>query len=1020
MTRFYALALILLHWHISCNGASAVDGESLRREMFLDQYVESMKQKPEMFLGQMAWMVDVANSARGEVDSNAINTYRKLLTDKDLNATLAKYMEVAPEIGVGIGWSTKFKGIELSLEGKYDLKPLLFSVVRKLMGVTSPKEIEDRLKEISQQRPDDIRGLGYLAYISFNNTKELAPYSPLVQLAQVANPALPSPDAPPSKYLNENSNPIIRTWVQAQLSPLSAPERQRIMSDWGAFTKLLGGSLRPQISSSSPSIRAKLAAKNQLLFDNNNDRDKIVIDIAADVLAVILSGQTSNAISKSLDDQVQPPNAPQYEIIMKKHRQLQEVVNVALQLSQVIASPEDTRALLFASHMMDASFNVAAALSAYQAHTADILNTDPNAVAGMMTSGLHAGLAIAKAVSLFTSKDEKGTAEIYRALFTNQKQILLQLNRVAQEIQRLSTLNAELRTAMRIESRIQALQFQEILSRTDEASSLVLATRTEVMDALGKGAEQVAIQAHGQLVMKATNKIIANALAKSEPNIVNAVQEDFQKLDTYLKRSVASSPILPTRTIDLLLREKRTPESPWAYFHDAVAVARSAGDKHWASGRGMAPGEARFWAEGSSKKAEFDQSLANFKKSSNTKLIFAHPEAYFRGVMHLADVAVRFPRAFALPLDIGVIRRTGNESSEFLEVGVRGANLLQLAINFSQDTARRNWADLVSNVVESAIPAAIDSNGAAAWVPKYFVATNFQTMSTDFNCIVSDDCTEKSSLPVQDPIEFLTGLGVLSGRIGYVRGADSDWALTIGHQSSVCFKVREVVRWTRDTLSRYAGSLVNAEKSNAGYAVAQKKVCQSFLFNPTFAEYEKYKLDKQAFVWQKYFADDIARTFKGAKEDSTDPEPKTLRNESQASAARILLERHSSIRLVMKEHASKSNSETVLRALDETDRYAGALFIMTYSMKPSCQTFFAIWYIHPVLDLSIADQIVGSSARVARALEQEDFALANRLLGARSDSGTNAFFLDSSVCYQQPKSLFSAMEYLDTVRRMRP
>lgn len=1019
MMRFYALALILLHWHISCNGASAADGEYVRQEMFLDQYVASMKQKPEMFLGQMAWMVDVANSAGGDVDSNAVNSYRKLLTDKDLNATLAKIQEALPEIGTGVGWSPKFKGIDFSLEAKYDVKPLLFSVVRRLMGVTSPKEIEDRLKEISQQQPNDIRGLGYLAYISFKNTKELAPYSPLVQLAQVGTPGLPSPDDPPSKYLNETSNPYVRTWVQAQLSPLSAKERQRIMSDWGAFTKLLGGSLRPQISSASPNIGLKLAAKNQLLFDNNNDRNKIVSDIASDVLMAILSGQAPSAISKSLHDQAQPPNTPQYEIITKKHRQMQEVFNVALQLSEVIASPEDTRGVLFTSHMMDTSFNVAAAMAAYEAYTSDISNKDPSAAISMMTSGLHAGLAFAKAISMFTSKEEKGTVEIYKALFTNQRHILLQLNRVAQEIQRLSTLNAESRTAMRVESRIQALQFQELLSRTDEASSLVLMTRVEVMDALGKSAEQVAIQAHGQLVTKARSQIIMSALAKSEPSIVNAVQEDFQKLDTYLKRSVTSSPILPTRTIDLLLKEKRTPDSPWAYFDDAVAVTRSAGDKHWAS-MGMAPGEARFWAEGSSKKAEFNQSLAKFKKSSNTKLILAHPEAFFRGVMHLTDAAVRFPRAFTLPLDIGEIRRIGDESSNFLEAGVSGANLLQLAINFSQHSARRHWADLVSGVVEAAIPAAIDSNGAAEWVPKYFVTTNFQAMPADFNCIVSDACTEKSSLPVQDPIEFLTGLGVLSGRIGYVRGTDSDWALTIGHQSSICFKVREVVHWTRDTLGRYAGSIVNAERSNAGYAVSQKKVCQSFLFHPTVAEYEKYKLDKQAFIWQKYFADDIRRTFKDAKVDSSDPEPKTLRNESQASATRVLLEKGSSIRLVMKELASKSNSETVLRALDETDRYAGALFIVNYSMKPSCQTFFAIRYIHPVLDFSVADQIVGSSARVARALEQEDFAFANRLIGAGSDSGTGAFFLDSSACYQQPRSLFSAMDYLDTVRRMRP
>jgi hypothetical protein len=176
---------------LSSSFADTSSSQDLRKEFFLHGYESSVRQHPEIAIGQLAFLHEATSPG------NQADFYGNVIRSKNFNALAEKYHDFLPRLGLSIGsgvW-TPFGGV--GAEGKFDLTPYMGRMVRYFAGVEEPEDVMRVFSAVATLDSDFLRGIGARVYESY--AKPGDPFSALYAVGLSGDPKLP-PEVPPFQW----------------------------------------------------------------------------------------------------------------------------------------------------------------------------------------------------------------------------------------------------------------------------------------------------------------------------------------------------------------------------------------------------------------------------------------------------------------------------------------------------------------------------------------------------------------------------------------------------------------------------------------------------------------------------------------------------------------------------------------------------------------------------------------------------------------------------------------------------
>lgn len=1010
MRRFATILVVLLVLVASPSAAQPADGEALRRNMFIEHYVEALQRHPEALATTYAFLFDATASSAVPQE----NKYRDLVLGKQWGEIVEAYRPYIPKIGIGISRGIPLGNSKLSGSASVDLTPILVAGIKRLGGALgygplTPEAAEQGMRELALSDQSTLRGLGDLAFRAYGNFGDLGSLHSLYWLAKQGAPDLPAPDASPSAYI-DNGSPILRGYFNSKLAGLSESARVAVLSDWSSFAKFLEGTLRASKTVERPSPDTRWPS----WFGST----MVGSDQFRSTYRLLLSDQSFDPdVSGALQSDVS--DSDNYEDIYDDYVKARTFTASMERLAQYM-DPGARQSVTLLSNATELYYQWQLARTA----------TDPTLAAAAGMSGLAAAGALLNGFQM----QPDPTAKAFADLMAGQREILAQIQLVNQklEILRLGIIEMQSKfdanfSGIHVSIAEVRKDIRSLRERMDYASEDVLAS----LRGIDSGSALDASFEIRQLAL--TDQCGKQAHCGD-------LSPQLGRLSAFLAEKVAQEPHIFRYSLD---RADGTDsvDLDWSYSN-AIAnhVLRSWG-RYIETFESAQFGRLLRDLRGS---VDFElgrERLKTLEDLTDTKLLA--PASFEKGAVLLADAIVRLPESLPITLDLSAPCTLARSSSQFWSTLFSTFPILAHVTNFDLVRLQETWNGVIRELGEQAFPQIhFDPIGEPDML-RYLASTGGNRLGATFHCTIeptacSDDLWIAPVKPT--PLAFLVAAGVVDPTPRFDR--ISVFAF-YNNYPNYCFRVSRSYPWLARIQSEYPS--LTAESPN-GYVEGIYVVCKQtrLTTNEVYDALSDKRSDANTFytaegnlIWDQDFFYSFVRSeisdddcviddgrFSTGNERSCSlkksNESASLHKTSNSVASRILEADQQRIVEIVRAYFSQSTSSLQLfrDALRNVKHDALSMLSITSLAAPRCRSMMLRRYVSPITKYAGDGKFVSLADQVNGYLREGNLPAVHELLWNIAAIDSYRFDEDKPIvegCYHDPVELERGMILLATI-----
>ncbi|PSV43182.1 hypothetical protein [Photobacterium indicum] len=1008
--RLFVSFSVLFSLYPSMSKAQGAE-EIIRRDLFIEHYLEAVREDPRLMVGNLAYITAVNNQGNPLNE----NEYNKIINSWQLEDSIAYYKKYIPQIGIGVqvGPSTGIFSGGISLE--YNLTPLLVDMVRMTLGGLTRDELEARMRDLTTWNSDSIRSIGRLIYESHHNPHgELAKFYPLYQISKVSAPQLPSPKGSPKDYY-DRASPLFKAWISAKMMGMNSNQKQNTLSNWNTFTSFLKNNSTPvlpnaKLNDLAEQVANKLAERlrysSDILAVQHEIIDSVLqgVPLDQDILNVLKKTLLKKGLLEKIFVQNRILRDKKVNELREQLRYAQTLLNSTSRIAKAIGSVEDQRAIAFVSGIVEFSFQASIAYTATTKATA-------------LASGLASVAALASLASMFNNQTPDSSAKAINAILSNQQLIVEQLARIEKHLVHLRLAVREMERVMKRHADRTEFKLDELLIHIEEARAATFFARDSLLSSLATISSTSLWSSAANLRKMAQDVEVQKALVKNDYTTKQEIRKYITDIETFMSYIVTLPPYILNLSLDDAASQRLIQNGPWSNISSASKFIVTSADRY--------PFHSKQFM---SSLTEVDKPLliAGLAAVNKLRNRVSDPtfeaQAFLKGTTLLTDAVVRFDQNSIPPVDTETHCNLINNKIDRLESLVQSLLVLDYSLREDGKYALNKWEAFFEQAYLLSFQHT-DYFLNDFWLNKYFLNSDTWDLPQTYNCLKERDQCE--DLETHAPAHnlsyeaFLVHLGIAEPQYIFVNKGSTKLSLTFQgkiNPSYACFDVVKILNWTRSTIARYPSKVV---QSPDGVIADYRSVCGHFVpdFKDTKEAHEIYSsgIDKRTeFVWNNQFRDIIQDIFEENGTVILKREDVVPINSTNVKVIyEILFAEQDRIRTNLKRSFVTDTyaRRRMMEALQFFGRHA-VTFGTAYSlMLPNCQD--SLWGSHlKHLLKQETDGVVTIYEEIKRLIELERYADVDRLIRRAANLELK---LDPQQCFFVPTTISRASELLKLI-----